>query len=66
MVTDPLPRITDETIEEVAAEAFGHPRSVERRLLKLPVKGRVAARVDAALDRRGLLRRDPSPPNTSR
>ncbi|HWL85635.1 MAG TPA: hypothetical protein VNO21_07525 [Polyangiaceae bacterium] len=46
--------ITDQIIKSVADEADVHERSVERRLLGLRVKGRVAKRVDAVLERRGL------------
>lgn len=41
-------------IQEIAAEAVANVRTVERRLLGLPVRGHVAARVDAALARRGF------------
>ena len=40
-------------IEEVAAAAIADPRTVQRRLLGLPVRGRVADRVDSELARRG-------------
>lgn len=47
-------KIDDQTISEIADESHSHPRSVERRLLRLPVRGRVEQRIDAALQRRGL------------
>ena len=46
--------ITDELIARVADEANAHTRTVERRLLGLRVKGRVAIRVDTVLERHGL------------
>ena len=58
--------ITDATIEDIAAEALSHTRTVERRLLRLPVKGKVAERVDAALVRRGLIRSDCTAPTSGR
>lgn len=65
--TTDSPSINDETIEEVAAEACVHPRTIERRLLRLPIKGRaLTERADAALARRGLIRRDSNPPNSAR
>jgi len=49
------PPLTDETIDTIAEETASHRRTVERRLLGLPVRGRVATRVDAVLAKRGLL-----------
>jgi len=46
--------ITHEAIADIAAEAHAHVRTVERRLLGLKVKGRVAQRVDVAIARRGI------------
>lgn len=58
-----LSNITDETIESAAQEAEAHPRTIERRLLGLPIKGHaLARRVDAVIARRGLARTDvPAP-----
>jgi hypothetical protein len=50
-----MPTLTDETIETIAEEAASHRRTVERRLLGLHVRGRVATRIDAVLAKRGLL-----------
>lgn len=51
----PPPAITDALIVSLADEAESHRRTVERRLLRLPVKGRVSRRVDLVLERHGLL-----------
>jgi hypothetical protein len=51
----PPPPITDSLIMALADEAESHRRTVERRLLRLPVKGRVSRRVDLVLERHGLL-----------
>lgn len=50
----PTANVDEAEIEAIAAEAHAHARSVERRLLGLKIRGRVAARVDAAIARRGL------------
>jgi hypothetical protein len=55
MTTAHTPTLTDETIDSIADETASHRRTVERRLLGLPVRGRVASRVDAVLAKRGLL-----------
>ncbi len=44
---------TPEELEEIAAEAIAHRHSVTRRIVGLPVRGAVGARIDAALARRG-------------
>jgi len=46
--------LTHESIATMAAEAHAHVRTVERRLLGLKVKGRVARRVDEVIARRGI------------
>ena len=46
---------TTEEIDEIARAAVAHRHTVERRLLRLPVRGAVAERVDAELRRRGYL-----------
>ncbi len=46
---------TPEEIETIARAAVAHRRSVERRLLRLPVRGSVSDRIDAELARRGYL-----------
>ena len=48
-------QITDELIDRIVASTYAHERSVYRRLLGLPVRGRVAGRVDAELQELGLL-----------
>lgn len=48
------PAITDALIIALADEAESHRRTVERRLLGLPVKGRPSRRVDVVLERHGL------------
>lgn len=54
-MSNKLPTLNDETIGAIAEETASHRRTVERRLLGLPVRGRVASRVDAVLAKRGLL-----------
>lgn len=49
---------TPDEIRQIATEAVANVRTVERRLLRLPVRGKVAERVDAVLVRRGLLDAD--------
>lgn len=44
-----LPKVTDEDVVRIATEALASPWSVIRRLAGLPVRGAVAARVDAAI-----------------
>lgn len=51
---------TPETIRQIADAALAHVRSVERRMLGLPVRGRVADRIDAELAKRGLTVHHPS------
>ncbi|HEX4517730.1 MAG TPA: hypothetical protein VH054_29505 [Polyangiaceae bacterium] len=50
--------ITDETVEEIANESSASTTSVLRRLLRLPVKAKTAARIDRVLIARGFLRED--------
>lgn len=47
--------ITDEDISAVTEAARAHERSVLRRVLGLPVRGRVAADIDRELVARGLI-----------
>jgi len=49
------PTITDAVVDDIAREADVDRRSVMRRLACLPVRGRSGRRVDAVLERRGLL-----------
>lgn len=50
------PRVpSPEEIQAIALAAVAHCRSVERRLLRLPVRGAVSDRIDAELVRRGYL-----------
>jgi hypothetical protein len=44
-----------EEIDDIARAAVAHRHTVERRLLRLPVRGAVGPRVDAELTRRGYL-----------
>jgi hypothetical protein len=53
--TETAAPISDGLIDEIAAEACAHRRSVIRRLACLPVRGNAGRRIDAALIRRGLL-----------
>lgn len=46
--------IDDNTIRDVVESASAHERSVYRRLLGLPVRGRAGDRVDRELARRGI------------
>ena len=41
-------------IRAIAEAALAHPQTVERRMLGLPVRGRVGARIDAELTKRGI------------
>lgn len=41
-------------ITVIADAALAHPRSVERRMLGLPVRGKVSARIDVELSKRGI------------
>jgi hypothetical protein len=43
------PRISKQTVEQIAAKADCDERSVIRKLAGLPVRGRVGARVDRAI-----------------
>jgi len=52
MTTRPL---TLAEIEEIARASVAHSRSVERRILRLPVRGHVSERIDAELRRRGIV-----------
>lgn len=53
-----LRHLLEGEIDEIADEAIAHRRTVERRLLRLPVRGRVAERIDAVLARRGIVAAD--------
>jgi len=46
--------VDDATIDEVAREVRTTERTVMRRLLGLPVRGRVGIEIDLALSERGL------------
>lgn len=46
------PRVTDEDISAIIEIAEAHEISVYRRLLSLPVRGRVAARIDRCIELR--------------
>lgn len=48
--------ITDDLIRRVADEEHADRRTVTRRILGLPVKGKVALRVDRRLDALGVRR----------
>lgn len=59
--------VTRSVVQEIADLTLSHVRTVERRLLGLPVRGRVRDRIDTELARRGLLPtsvalRDSQPP----
>lgn len=54
MGTDNAPAVSQETIDIISREADAHPRTVMARLLGLPVRGRVARRVDGAIERHGI------------
>jgi hypothetical protein len=51
-------------ITEIANAAHAHRHSVEKRLAGLPVRGRVAGRIDAELARRGIVPAAPSLPKS--
>lgn len=47
--TDGTPRITDADVDAIASASYADRRTVLRRLVGLPVRGRAAERVDAAI-----------------
>jgi hypothetical protein len=54
-------QIDDVIIAQIADEALADRRSVVRRLARLPVRGRVASRIDAAIARHGLSQSEAPP-----
>jgi hypothetical protein len=60
------PTHLDEVVADVVIKSGGAERTVYRRLLGLPVRGRVAARVDRALAERGITPPPPAAPNPNR
>ena len=48
------PRIDDRTVDSIVEEADADRRSVIRRLVGLPVRGRAGARIDRALAALGI------------
>lgn len=53
--TAPSHTPTPAEIAEIARAAIAHPYTVVRRMMRLPVRGHVAERIDAELTRRGLV-----------
>ena len=47
--------IDTSTIDAVAAAALAHRNTVVRRVLGLPVRGKVSARIDVELSKRGIV-----------
>jgi len=60
------PLVTDDEVRGVASATRSHEKSVLRRIVGLPVRGRVAGDIDAELARRGIERATPPPRNIER
>lgn len=55
LIMNRAPRITDELLTEIQRDASVAERTVYRRLLGLPVRGRARGRVDRVLAERGVI-----------